>query len=172
MATLTSHREHVAAAVGNEWTPQTALRYSWYAFLTLLVIPMLLFLYVVWSGDRTADSPDRALAQRWFIGTVAYMVLVVPASFFLRSRYLQRYWSGECVAPADYFRGMMVSWVALEVGGLLSLAGCLVTGTFAPCILPAIVAFMMFVALWPSGRAMICRDRGASDDPEEYEEPR
>jgi hypothetical protein len=172
MATLVSHREHTAETTDSGWTPQMALRYAWYVYLALLVIPFLLFLYVVWAGDRSAEIPGRALANRWFIGTVAYIVLVVPASFFLRSRYFQGYWSGDCVSPRNYFKGMLVSWLALEIGGLLSLTGCLVTGSFAPCILPALVAFMMFAALWPNGRAMICRDRGASDDPERYEEPR
>ena len=172
MATLASHREHAPATARAEWTPQMALRYAWYVYLTLLVIPFLLFLYVVWSGDRSAEVPGRELANRWFIGTVAYMVLVVPASFFLRSRYFQGYWTGDCVSPRNYFKGMLVVWLALEIGGLLSLAGCLVTRSFAPCILPALVGFMMFAALWPSGRAMICGDRGASDDPEKYEEPR
>src|SRR5688572_9198968 len=122
MATLTSHQDHAAqlTPVHNEWTPQKALSYSWYAFLTLLVIPFLLFLYVVWSGDRGTELANRDLANRWFIGTVAYMVLVVPASFFLRSRYFQGYWTGECVSPGNYFKGMMVSWVALEIAGLLS----------------------------------------------------
>lgn len=173
MATVASHRDPSDAPVRGELTPQRALRYAWFSYLTLLVIPLLLFLYVVaQSGDRAAAGRDLGLANRWFIGTVAYVVLVVPASFFLRSRFFRGYWSGNRVAPRDYLKGMMTVWLALEVGGLLALTGCLVTGSFAPCILPAIVAFMAFAALWPNGRAMICNDRGASDDPEKYEEPR
>ena len=111
--------------------------------------------------------------MRWFIGCVAYVVLIVPASFFLRSRFFRAYWNvGECVSPRNYFLGMVSTWVALEIAGLLSITGCLVTRTFAPCIIPAAVAFMAFVMLWPNGRAMVCRDRGESDDPEKYEEPR
>jgi hypothetical protein len=127
----------------------------------------------LWSGDSgTTETRDLWLANRWFLWTVAYMVVVVPASFFARSRFFRGYWTGNCVAPRNYFRGMLVTWLALEVGGLLSIAGCLMTRSFAPCILPALVAFMMFVALWPAGRAMVCHDRGESDDPEKYEEPR
>ena len=89
-----------------------------------------------------------------------------------RTMPLTRYWSGECVPPRNYFKGMLVVWVALEIGGLLSLTGVMMTRSFAPCILPALVAFMAYLAMWPTGRAMVCRDRGATDDPERYEEPR
>jgi hypothetical protein len=182
MATVASHSDHAHPHPRAEWTPQVALRYSWYAFLTLLVIPFIFFLYTVWAMDRglwtggggtgTGETRNLWLANRWFIGTVAYIVFIVPASFFLRSRFFRGYWTGNCVAPGNYFKGMLTVWLALEIGGLLSITGCLVTRAFAPCILPALVAFMMFVVLWPSGRAMICNDRGSSDDPEKYEEPR
>ena len=174
MATLASHREHAPHAADN-WTPQQGLRYAWYAYLTMLVIPLFLFLYTVWKAEgASADgTADRDLAMRWFIGCVAYVVLIVPASFFLRSRFFRAYWNvGECVSPRNYFLGMVSTWVALEIAGLLSITGCLVTRTFAPCIIPAAVAFIAFVMLWPNGRAMVCRDRGESDDPEKYEEPR
>jgi hypothetical protein len=161
------------------WTPKLALRYAWYCWLVMLVIPFLVFLGTVWSFMSSSDSilgagqrPNMDLANGWFIASVAYMVLIVPASFFVRSRFFRGYWRGECVSPRDYFKGMMTVWVALEIGGLLSLAGCIMSRAMAPCILPSLVAFMMFVAMWPSGRAMVCLDRGVSDDPEKYEEPR
>ena len=174
MATLASHRETTSVHALDNWTPQQGLRYAWYAYLTLLVLPLLLFLYTVVMADRGADGlQDRDVAMRWFIRCVAYIVVVVPVSFFIRSRCFRAYWNvGECVSPRNYVTGMLVTWVALEMAGLLSITGCLVSRTFAPCIIPAAVAFMAFVALWPSGRAMICHDRGESDDPEKYEEPR
>ncbi len=75
------------------------------------------------------------------------------------------------MAPRQYLKGMYVVWGALEVGGLLSLFGCVMSRSLVPGILPAIAAFVMFVVLWPNGRAMTCAG-GASDDPEKYEEPR
>ncbi len=67
--------------------------------------------------------------------------------------------------------GMFTVWGTLEIGGLLSLTGCLVSRSLLPTLLPALAAFMMFVVLWPSGRAMI-NSHGGSDDPEKYGEPR
>ena len=74
--------------------------------------------------------------------------------------------------PKSYLVGMLGVWATIEIGGLASLIGCLVTRSLLPTLLPALVAFMLFVPLWPSGRSMICSHKGDSDDPETYEEPR
>src|SRR6476620_4220648 len=77
MATVASHREHAGAPTVDSWTPQMGLRYAWFAYLALLVIPLLLFLYTVWNAEGGADGVhNRDLATRWFIGCVAYVVLV------------------------------------------------------------------------------------------------
>jgi hypothetical protein len=171
MAMIASHHGDVHPK-RRELVPQEALRYAWYVWMTLLICPFLLFLYVAWTLTEYSSRRELQFADSWFVGSVAYMVLVVPASFFVRSRLFRNYWKGECVAPAAYLKGMFTVWGALEIGGLLSLAGCLLSKSLLPTLLPALAAFMMFVVLWPSGRAMICHERGSSDDPERYEEPR
>jgi len=60
----------------------------------------------------------------------------------------------------------------MEVGGLLALAGCLVTQSLSPSLLPALVAFILFIPFWPSGRAMTTPCGAGDDDPENYVEPR
>jgi hypothetical protein len=171
MATIASHSANLPSP--RSLSPQTALRYAWYVFLVLLACPFVLFLLVVW---RVMDTPiaDRNLwiSDRWFLTAVAYMVLIVPASFFVRSRWFRPYWKGESVPPYDYLKGMFTVWGALELGGLFSLFGCLASGALLPSLLPALAAFVMFGLLWPNGRAMVAESRGASDDPERYEEPR
>ena len=153
-------------------TPQRALQYAWYIYLVLMACPFLLFLYVIWSLMGQGLARNTYLSDRWFLSAVAYIVLIVPASFFARSRLFKAYWTGNCVLPRAYIKGMFITWFALEVGGILSLVGCLLSRSLLPSLLPALAAFMMFVVLWPNGRAMICKGRGASDDPERYEEPR
>jgi len=59
----------------------------------------------------------------------------------------------------------------MQIGAVLPQAE-IATNSLLPNLLPALVAFMLFLPLWPSGRAMICSQRGNSDDPETYEEPR
>jgi hypothetical protein len=158
----------------DDLTPQQALRNAWIGYGVMLALPFLAFLYVAaWMMRHSGvDRRDLPLANGWFIASVVYMVLVPAASFFLRSRYFRKYWKGERVSPRDYLKGMYVVWGALEIGGLLSLFGCFMSRSLLPGLLPALAAFVMYIVLWPNGRAMICSNRGASDDPEKYEEPR
>jgi hypothetical protein len=172
MATTTIATHEPMGNRAAELTPGRALRYAWYGYLVLLACPFLLFLYAIWDLQHDGLARNIVLSDRWFITAVAYMVIVVPISFFVRSRFFLGYWRGDCVAPRDYLKGMYTVWITLEAGGLLSLIGCLLSRSLLPSLLPALAAFMMFVVLWPNGRAMICKGRGASDDPERYEEPR
>lgn len=156
-------------------TPAQALRTAWVCWLSLMVIPFMVLLYAVWTMmivDWNAGTPNQQLGEAWFIAAIAYMVLVVPAAIFARSWLFKSYWGGECVSPRHYLAGMLTVWGTIELGGLFSLVGCIVSHSMLPNILPALVAFMVFTALWPSGRAMVCAHRGDKDDPERYEEPR
>jgi hypothetical protein len=67
---------------------------------------------------------------------------------------------------------MLSVWLTMEVGGLLALTGCLVTQSLLPNLLPALVAFILFIPFWPSGRAMTRPCAEDDDDPENYAEPR
>jgi hypothetical protein len=153
-------------------TAQRALKVAWYGYLVMLALPFLYLLFIVWSLMGVPRRQNQTILDGWFLASVAYMVIVVPASFFVRSRFFREYWRGRVVTPAAYLKGMYVVWVALEVGGLLSLTACLVSRSLAPSLMPAVAAFMMFCALWPNGSAMVAARRGDSDDPERYEEPR
>jgi hypothetical protein len=156
-----------------ELVPEMALRYAWCAWLTMLSVPLVMFLYVCWNlMDEQVAKRNLPAANAWFVACVAYMITVVPAAIFWRSWHFKSYWSGECVAPKSYLIGMIGVWVTIEIGGIASLIACLATNSLLPNLLPALVAFMLFLPLWPSGRAMICSHRGNSDDPETYEEPR
>lgn len=170
MAAVVSHSGQ--SDTGSPLSAQQALRYAWYGYLVLLAAPFLMFLIVAWTLMGQSMLDRGPWVDGWFLGAVAYMVLVVPASFFLRSRYFSDYWKGKSVRPDAYLKGMFTVWIALEIGGLFSLSGCLVSKRMLPSLMPALAAFMMFAILWPSGRAMVSAQRGASDDPEKYEEPR
>jgi hypothetical protein len=130
-----------------------------------------MFLYVCWRLMDNTEPRDVDAANSWFIASMIYLIVVVPAAIFWRSRLFRSYWTGQCVSPKSYLIGMISVWVTLEIGGIFSLIGCLMTQSMLPNLLPALVAFMLFTPLWPSGRAMICC-RGNTDDPEAYEEPR
>lgn len=157
----------------DELTPDVALRIAWCTWLAMLAVPFAMFLFAVWQVmDREGlASPQTGLARGWFYGSMAYLVIVVPLSFFWRSHVFKAYWTGECVSPRNYLNGMIGMWLTIELGGLLALLGCIVTGSLLPNLLPALVAFLLFTPLWPSGHAMT-RHCGCVEDPELYEEPR
>jgi hypothetical protein len=150
----------------------TAIRLAWIIWLILLAIPFLLFLNVAWTlsaGETAAKLVNGS--QAWFLTASVYLLVVVPVSFFWRGHVFKAYWSGKTVAPGKYLFGMVSVWMALEIGGIFSLIGCKVNESLLPNLLPALVAFMFFVTLWPSGRAMV-RTVGGQEDPQFYEEPR
>src|SRR4051794_31725875 len=121
MATLVSN----PPITQRELTPQSALHIAWLAFLIMAACPFLLFLYAAWQltgGPTTLRA--LPLSDRWFLSAVAYMVLVVPASFFVRTRLFKEYYRGGRVSPKHYLTGMLIVWGTLEVGGLYSLTGC------------------------------------------------
>jgi len=150
---------------------ETALRHAWYGWVAMIAVPILFFLYVAWQL-MGADRIDRADGDRWFIAAVAYVVIAAPLSFFVRSRYFRKYWTGEGVAPRSYVTGQLVTWGVLSFGVLLSLVGCLVTRAMLPCLFPGVAAMVMLLVLYPNGRAMSNQGRGATDDHGTYEEPR
>lgn len=162
----------VQAETGSALTRSQALRLAWCIWFVLLAIPAMVFLGVMWRFiDDEAVPVRQALAQRWFLGTMIYLAIAVPASFFLRSREFRGYWTGKCVAPSHYLKGMFSVWITMEIGGLAALVGCLVTQSLLPNLLPALVAFILFIPFWPSGRAMTSQI-GDQEDPENYAEPR
>src|SRR5207253_11437503 len=114
---------------------------------------------------------DQPLAESWFLASRGYMIVIVPAAIFFRSRLFREYWQGKVIQPNHYLMGMLTVWIALEIGGILSLTGCLVSKGLVPGIIPGALAFMLFTPLWPSGRSMVVRHVGNTDDPSRYEEP-
>lgn len=152
-------------------TPQFALQLAWIAWIVLLLTPLIL---LAGATPRILNQPAprgaaAITADAWFIGVLAYVALAAPAAFFVRGRIFRDYWFGHPVSPRAYLTGSLVVWATLEVGGILSLVGCLVTAS-PPMLLPGLVVLAVFTLSWPNGTAMTAR--GDTDDPERYSEPR
>jgi hypothetical protein len=166
MATLTPDR------MRSEFTPETALRVAWATWVIMLLAPLIVLAGVALNLFKNAAprGAEAVAADAWFIGALLFMGLAAPAAFFVRGRIFRQYWLGKPVTPGAYVAGMVVIWATLEVGGILSLVGCLVTGS-TPMLLPALLALGIFAVTWPNGEAMVGHD-GNSEDPERYQEPR
>jgi hypothetical protein len=155
----------------NPLSVDEALRYAWRIWFVLLVIPFVVFLAVIWYLNGHESPARMRLSQIWLVSTMAFMAVGVPGAFFWQSRLFRGYWSGQLVSPRDYLAGMVSIWTSLEVGGLLALLGCLVSGQLLPNLIPALLAFALFIPLWPSGHAMTHPPRN-EQDPADYSEPR
>ncbi len=160
MAAFASSTDPIASHDRPDLTPNSALQYAWWSWLVMLLLPFFLFLYVIWTlMDETGAAKNLRVAQVWFIVSMAYLAVAVPLAIFWRSHVFKAYWHGQVVSPRDYLSGMLSVWITIEIGGIFSLVGCLISHGLLPHLLPALVAFMLFVPLWPSGRAMVRRIR-------------
>jgi hypothetical protein len=151
---------------------QSALRTAWRAYVVLLILPLVGLLLLTVSYLR-AGIPSRAVGgvDSWFLLTLAFLAVAVPAALFYRKRACRGYSRGEAVAPRDYLRGMLAVWLALAAGAILSLVACYMTRSFLPCLAAWGVAFAFYITQWPSGSMLVGR-KGATDDPQIYETPR
>jgi hypothetical protein len=165
------HRDE-AGRPRHDLTPGAALRQAWYWYLSLLFVPFALFVaVVVILNYREGTAAHQSLRGIWLIASIAFMIIAGPIAFVIRSRLFKSYWRGEGVSPRHYLLGMLVVWFTFEIGGIVSLIGCLASNSLVPCLMPAIAAFIFFTPLFPNGHAM-ARPAGDTDDPEIYQEPR
>ncbi len=150
---------------------KTALKLAWLCWGALLAGPFLFLQWLIWYV--TAGDPSRfhADTDKWFVAAMAYLIIILPGSFFWRGHLFKDYWLGRPVAPRKYILATVSVGLALAIGGIFSLIGCLVTGSFMPNLIPGLLALILYTLHWPTGRAMV-RPVGLAEDPQIYEEPR
>ena len=142
------------------------------AYVVLLLFPLILLAVVFALYSHPGMSPRLGHgATTWFVLGMAYLAVAVPAALFYRRHVCAAYGRGGVVAPRRYLVGMLTVWLTLEIGVVGPIVGCYVTGSFLPELLPAAVALVFLVTLWPGGRMMIGR-LGDREDPEIYQPPR
>jgi hypothetical protein len=147
------------------------LRAAWWAYVVLLIFPFTLVAVAIALMNTGISSAPRHGVNHWLLIATACLVVGVPVALFYRRRLCGAYFRGDAVPPRQYLVGMLSVWLVLEVGMIVSIVGSYVTASFLPSLLPAIVAFVFFTTLWPTGKMMVSHV-GDSNDPQIYEEPR
>lgn len=145
---------------------------TWVVWIAYLVIPFFTLIGSVLYLMVADVTVYKSLGQTWFIAMMIWIAVAVPLSFYIRSKsYFQGYWKGKAVTPRQYFRGMLLVWTVIELAGLMSLVGCIVTGELVPNLIPALLAFVVFVTQWPNATAMT-ENIGNKDDSTVFQHPR
>lgn len=145
---------------------------TWAIWIAYLVTPFFVLIgSVVYLMVQDA-AVHKSLGETWFITMMVWIAVGIPLAFYVRSKvYFQNYWQGKTVSARQYFRGMLLVWTVIELAGLLSLVGCIVTGELIPNLIPALIAFVVFITQWPNASAMT-EMSGNKDDASVFQHPR
>lgn len=145
---------------------------AWAVWLAYLVTPLFVVIGSILFLMVSNGAVHKGLGETWFITMMIWIAVGIPLAFYVRSRmYFSRYWEGKTVSPRQYFRGMLLVWTVIELAGVLSMIGCLVTGELIPNLIPALLAFVVFLTQWPNGSAMTLTT-GHKDDSSVFQYPR
>jgi hypothetical protein len=155
-----------------------ALRQAWGIYLLCGLIPPLALIgtifYLLLSGQSSLGpaTPDESTrwGWAWFVGGMVWISATLPLGFYLRRGYWARFYAGGTVRPRNYLKGNVVVWLPLVVAGIFGFVGFALT-LFAGSIFTSLMAFIIFLSMFPNGHAMT-RAVGDHDDPGVYEEPK
>jgi hypothetical protein len=147
-----------------------ALHRAWFWWILLLAIPFLFLQWVIWTFATGKVNHAASNSGEWFLAAMVYLLAFAPGAFFLRARLFKDYWKGHPVQPRRYVMATIIVGLALAIGGVFSLVGCIKTGSLMPNLLPALLALVLFALHWPTGRAMV-KTTGREQDAQLYEEP-
>lgn len=155
-----------------------ALRQAWGIYLVCGVIPPLVMIAMIFflllTGQNVLGPAVRQESTTWgwawFIGGMIWIGATLPAAFYVRRGFWAAYYAGGTVRPSNYLKGNLVIWLPLVVGGIVGFVGFALT-LFAGSIFTSMMAFVIFLAMYPNGHAMT-RAVGDHDDPGVYEEPK
>lgn len=155
-----------------------ALRQAWGIYLVLGLIPPLVMIgmifFLIFTGQSffgprmSGESTDAGWI--WFIAGMVWISLALPLAFYLRRNFWASYYAGGTVRPSNYLKGNMAVWTPLVIAGVLGFIGFAAT-LFAGSIFTSLLAFVVFLSMYPNGHAMT-RQVGDHDDPGVYEEPK
>jgi hypothetical protein len=171
--------EHSERVVGGGHLNESALalRKAWAIYLILALLPPLAMIMTIFWLLLEPHAWYQPLISKqsnvvgWisFLAGMVWLGLSVPVGFILRGRFWSDYYEGKLVSAPDYLKGNLAVWIPLVIAGVTGFAG--LAGThYVANLLTSLTAFVVFLALHPTGHAMT-RPVGDHDDPGVYEEP-
>lgn len=136
-------------------TPEQTLAILRVLWGVLLVGQLLLIgvaAMVINSNSDSAIKPELTL--KLFGLNAGLLVVNVILGTFIRSQIYKRSWRGHVVSPLGYFTGNVVMLALLEMVIFFGILVSILSKSFMPSILPAVLAMMVYGVNYPHGGPM------------------
>ena len=82
------------------------------------------------------------------------LAVALPVGYFARNQIYKAHWREHTVTPTGYFKGNLVLLVLMDAVALFSLVTALLAGSFWPYGGPAILALLVQVLNYPTGKPL------------------
>jgi len=135
-------------------TRETAIQRAWISFVLLTATPLALLLAAVWAVPAGEVTTRPGATYAFFGLSVGWMVLTVPAAFWIRGYVFRAGWHGQRVEAESYLRGLVTMWTSTAVGATFAAIGCLAGNALLPNVFPAGFGIALMLLLMPSGRGV------------------
>lgn len=127
-------------------------RVIWFALLCGQVMFMFFALFMIAdAGKEVAEESSDLLL---FYIACGMLVTLLPAGLFIRNQVYKSHWREHRVAAPGYFIGNLILLAMMEGVSFLGLVGVMLGGKMVPFILPSVVAMLVQVVNFPTGRPM------------------
>ncbi len=121
----------------------------------MMLAGQLVFLIVVVTllGTGFVEGPTDLHPVAGYIG-LGVLVVAAPAAHIARQQVYKANWQGEAISPGGYANGNIVHLAILEGAAIVNLIAALISGSWVPGLISALVAMAIQAASYPNGRAM------------------
>ena len=155
-------------------TAGQALTYAWgvwLALIGLILVGMIAALWILFMGfGRDVNAAAETPSAGFYVGLG--LLALSMGGFFVKRVYHGNYFRGRSVAPDDYLKGMLAIWLPMGAAALASLTLTVYFANAFPTPVPAVMGTILLFIFLPNGHAMTQAQRGGTDDPGSYEEPK
>ena len=149
-----------------------AIRKNWLLYLAFALVPpatmILCIFFLIWNGAAMEQSFGGV---GWLVVGMTWISIAVPLAFFIRRKLWIDWYRGDgVVSPENYFKGNLIVWTPMVIGGMMGFIGTAMTAGPAS-LFTSITALVLFLSQNPDASALT-KPVGDHDDPAVYQEPK
>lgn len=104
--------------------------------------------------NSKAQAMDQDLTFKLFGINAGLLVVNIMLGTFIRSQVYKRSWRGDVVSPLGYFTGNVIVLALLEMVVFFAILISILSKSFWPSMLPAVLAMMVYGVNFPHGGPM------------------